>query len=202
MKYQFSYRLPAEALYMALTEDAFYITMEQSVADGSAREAMIRYMDFSMVEAERYGVLLIAADQQSGAAVWSRPLTDEEEEQKSKEKRDFISQHMGRTSLERYDEMVAFMAGKTIPQIEPESWYLSIIGLHPGSQGKGLGAGLIDPILQKTDRLQQPTYLETFTPRTISFYERLGYRSLDRIHEPTSGADYWLMVREARLHHN
>ena len=85
MKYQFSYRLPAEALYMALTEDAFYITMEQSVADGSAREAMIRYMDFSMVEAERYGVLLIAADQQSGAAVWSRPLTDEEEEQKSKE---------------------------------------------------------------------------------------------------------------------
>jgi hypothetical protein len=52
MDCSFSLRVAAKALYEALTEDAFYITMEQSVTHGSAREAMIRYMDWSMVEAE------------------------------------------------------------------------------------------------------------------------------------------------------
>ena len=58
MEYSFSYRIVAEALYAALTEDAFYITLEQSVTHGSARKAMIRYMDYSMVEAERHGALV------------------------------------------------------------------------------------------------------------------------------------------------
>ena len=74
MDYEFIYRYLAETLYQALTEDAFYITLEKSVAEGSAREAMIRYMDYSMVEAAQYGKLLISSDRKSGAAIWSRPL--------------------------------------------------------------------------------------------------------------------------------
>lgn len=197
MEYEFSYRILAETLYEALTEDAFYITMEKSVVNGSAREAMIRYMDYSMIEAERYGALLISADQQSGAAIWSRPQERQIEEEKQQNKRDFIKHHMGRSSLESYDAMVAFMAEQSAPQIGAQAWYLSIVGIHPRSQGKGFGVNLVEEILQKTDRLHRPTYLETFSPRNISFYQRLGYRSIDRIHEPTSGADYWLMARES-----
>ena len=95
MDYQFRYRLLAETLYQALTEDAFYITMEKSVVEGSGREAMIRYMDYSMVEAARYGKLLIANDRKSGAAIWSQPLPEESEVQKNRKKRDFIGQCMG-----------------------------------------------------------------------------------------------------------
>lgn len=198
MDYNYSYRLPAEALYLALTEDAFYLTLEKSVTDGSAREAMLRYMDYSMIEAAQYGKLLITSDNESGAAIWSHPLPKDIDEQKCREKREFIGRYMGSSSLNCYEAMVAAMADKSVPQINAEAWYLSIIGIHPRSQGQGLGVDLMDPVLQQTDRLKKPTFLETFTPRTIPFYERLGYQSLDRIHEPTSKADYWLMAREAR----
>ena len=196
MDYQFSYRFLAETLYQALTEDAFYITMEESVRKGSGREAMIRYMDYSMVEAARYGKLLISNDRKSGAAIWWQPLTEEIEVQKNRLKREFLSQHMGSPSLECYDAMVTSMAERSLAHIDPQAWYLSIIGIHPRHQSKGLGIGLIEPVLQQTDRLQRSTFLETFTPKNISFYERLGYQAVDRIHEPTSKADYWLMIRE------
>jgi GNAT superfamily N-acetyltransferase len=196
MDYEFIYRYLAETLYQALTEDAFYITLEKSVAEGSAREAMIRYMDYSMVEAAQYGKLLISSDRKSGAAIWSRPLPEENEIKKNRRKREFLRLQMGNASLECYDAMVSAMADTSLPQVDPQSWYLSIIGIHPRHQSKGLGIGLIEPVLQQTDRMQHPTFLETFTPRSIPFYERLGYEVADRIHEPTSKADYWLMVRE------
>lgn len=199
MDYDYGYRILAEMLYEALTEDAFYRTLENSVAEGSAREAMIRYMDYSMVEAERHGALLISRDRESGAALWSHPLPKKVDKKKSRAKRAFIGTYMGSPSLECYEAMVSAMAEKSLPQIDPEAWYLSIVGVHPRSQGKGLGVDLIEPVLKQTDRLGKPTFLETFTSRTIPFYERLGYRSVDRIREPTSGADYWLMAREPRV---
>ena len=82
---------------------------------------------------------------------------------------------MGNASLECYDAMVNSMADTSLPQVDPQAWYLSIIGIHPRHQSKGLGIGLIEPVLQQTDRMQHPTFLETFTPRSIPFYERLGY---------------------------
>ena len=199
MDYIFSYRNLAEALYEALTEDAFYVTMERSVIEGAAREAMIRYMDYSMVEAKRYGALLISGNGASGASIWSHPLDSEIEAEKQQMKRAFIRQYMGLTSLQRYDAMVGFMAEQSTPKIDADAWYLSIVGLHPRDQGRGYGVDLVEGILQETDRLQRPTYLETFSPRNISFYQRLGYLSIDRIHEPTSRADYWIMARESQV---
>lgn len=160
MEYDFSNRILAEALYQALTEDAFYITMEKSVTGGSAREAMIRYQDYSMVEAQRYGVLLISADHKSGAAIWSRPLERELEREKQRSKRDFILHHMGQPSLNCYEAMVAFMAAKSAPQIDADAWYLSIVGIHPRSQGRVYGVDLVEEVLQKTDRINKPTYLK------------------------------------------
>lgn len=121
MEYSLSYRIVAEALHEALTEDAFYITMEQSVTHGSARKAMIRYMDYSMVEAERHGTLVSADDKKSGAALWWRPLAPETETQRSKNKREFIRQYVGSSSLESYEAMVAFMAEKSDRQIDPQA---------------------------------------------------------------------------------
>jgi hypothetical protein len=30
------------------------------------------------------------------------------------------------------------------------------------------------------------------------FYKRLGYEVVDRFHEPTTDADYWLMIRDMK----
>lgn len=152
-------------------------------------------MDYSMVEAERHGALVTADDQKSGAALWWRPLAPEIETQRSKNKREFIRQYVGSSCIESDDAMVAFMAEKSARQIDPQAWYLSIINIHPNAQGRGLGVHLVERILQQTDRLKRATYLETFSPPNISFYERFGYQTLDRVYEPTSKTDYWLMVR-------
>lgn len=83
--------------------------------------------------------------------------------------------------------------------IEENVWYLSILGVLPAFQGQGLGDGLVESILEKTDQLAVSTYLETFNPRNITFYNRMGYRVATRFDEPVTDADYRLLTRETML---
>ena len=196
MNYEFKYRKYAEALYLALKDDPFYQTMERSTDIGSSKEAMIRYMDYSISEGEKYGEIFIPENHDYGVSVWARPLNKDVAEEKNNNKKTFLRCYLGTRSLETYNSIVNFMAEKAASQIDKESWYLSIIGILPDFQGKGLGAGLVKNILDRTDRLNIPTYLETFTPKTIAFYSRLGYKTLASFHEPTADAKYWLMIRD------
>jgi GNAT superfamily N-acetyltransferase len=197
MTFEFKYKEYAKALYYALQEDAFYITMEKSVNNGnSPKEAMFRYMEYSMIEGAAYGELIFPENHEHGVSIWSKPLRDEAEKEKSEKKKNFLANQMGAESLQIYNTMVSFMSERSEKIIAEDSWYLSILGILPQFQGKGLGPELITTVLDKTDRLNVATYLETFTPRNMTFYYRLGYREKARIHEPTAGADYWIMVRE------
>jgi len=197
MSFKFKYRQYAKALHSALTEDAFYITMEASVGNGkSAKEAMLRYMEFSMFEAEKSGELCIPDDHEYGVSIWSKPINHDLERQKQQEKKKFLLNEMGNKSLETYNAIVDFMSAKAEPLIGDNFWYLSIIGILPEFQGRGFGPKLIINVLKKTDSLNIPTFLETFTKRNMTFYERLGYRSIQSFDEPTTKATYWLMIRE------
>jgi len=149
-----------------------------------------------MIEGEDYGELIFPEDHEHGVSIWSKPLHDEAEKEKSKRKKSFLKIHMGRESLQTYNTIVSFMSEQSEQRIDNDSWYLSILGILPQFQGKGLGQELITTVLKKTDRLNIATYLETFTPRNMTFYHRLGYRQKACIHEPTTDADYWIMVRE------
>lgn len=42
-------------------------------------------------------------------------------------------------------------------------YYLSIIGVHPQNQGRGVAAALFEPMLKRCDRDQMPAYLEATT---------------------------------------
>lgn len=198
MNYEFKYRKYAEALYYALQDDAFYMTMKKSIVNGSSTEAMIRYMDYSIKEGERYGEIFIPDNHDNGVSVWAKPLNKAFEKEKHKNKTDFLEYYMGRESLETYNSITKYMSEKAADLIDENSWYLSIIGILPGFQGQGLGAGLVKNILKRTNRLGIPTYLETFTPRNITFYNRLGFQVVGRFHEPTVDAKYWLMVRDIK----
>ncbi|MCI0517425.1 MAG: hypothetical protein L0Y45_06300, partial [Woeseiaceae bacterium] len=76
MNYTCRYPAAARALYEALAEDHFYRTLALAASDDpeTAQEAMIRYLDYSMIEAEEYGQLVLPADSSSGAAIWNKPL--------------------------------------------------------------------------------------------------------------------------------
>lgn len=194
MSYEFKYPDLSEALYHALKEDAFYIAMEQS-AGGDGKAAMLRYMDYSMREAAEFGMLYIPREHRYGVSVWSMPLTAEREAVRSEQKKSFIREHMGNDSLETYESIVKFMSAKTDETVVGEHWYLSILGVMPEYQGQGLGVGLVENVLAEADAANMPTYLETFTPRNMSFYRRLGYIETASFREPTAGAEYFIMSR-------
>lgn len=195
--YNLKYAKHANALFHALREDAFYKTMEQSVLSGSPEQAMLRYMDYSMQEAEQFGKLFIPEPTPFGASIWSQPLDKATANERNILKKDFLKTQMGDNSLQTYNSIVECMAERTDQVVSDDYWYLSIVGVLPEFQGKGLGQGLLGDVLQEADTAGVPTYLETFTPRNISFYQRLGYESQASFLEPTTGSEYWVMVRPA-----
>lgn len=99
--------------------------------------------------------------------------------------------------MKTYNSIVEIMSKKAETLISSEAWYLSIIGILPAYQGQGLGPKLVNPILSQTDRLGVPTYLETFTPKNKSFYNRLGYLDVGTFLEPTTNTEYSIMMRKA-----
>ena len=103
---------------------------------------------------------------------------------------------MGETSLNAYLTIVSFMS-EQLGEVPPDAWYLSIAGIKPAHQGRGLGVDLLMKVINETDKNGIPTYLETFTPRNIKFYERMGYKITKEIAEPVTGCPYWIMVRES-----
>lgn len=196
--YTYKYKDLAVALYEALIPDPFYIELLREIPGGQQEKqnALMRYMDYSMAEGEKYGQLTIAGDMPYGAAIWSKPLDATADTEKGLLKKDFIKTHMGESSLNAYLTIVSFMT-EQLEGVPTNAWYLSIAGIKPTYQGKGLGAGLLNAVLDETDKNGIPTYLETFTPRNIRFYERMGYKIVREVFEPVTGSYYWIMLRES-----
>ena len=75
-------------------------------------------------------------------------------------------------------------------------YYLFILGVEPGWQGKGIGAALIRPILERCDRERMPAYLEATSPRNRELYKRNGFEVMEDIKVPGGGPPLWRMWRK------
>jgi GNAT superfamily N-acetyltransferase len=74
--------------------------------------------------------------------------------------------------------------------------YLAVVGVRPERQGRGLGSALLQPGLEKADRLGLPAYLESSNIRNVPLYERHGFEVTEEATLPRGGA-VWLMWRPA-----
>lgn len=79
---------------------------------------------------------------------------------------------------------------------EPAHWYLPIIGVSPAWQGRGLGAALLRPVLERCDSERTPAYLEASTPRNRALYERHGFEVVEECRYASDGPPLWRMWRE------
>ena len=79
--------------------------------------------------------------------------------------------------------------------------YLLIIGVASEYQGQGLGGKLLRALIEESEEAGIPIYTETQTERNVRFYERQGFKQLDRITLPVIHLPHWEMIREpeARL---
>jgi ribosomal protein S18 acetylase RimI-like enzyme len=80
---------------------------------------------------------------------------------------------------------------------EPPHFYLLAIGTEPARQGAGLGSQLLHHVLDRCDEQELPAYLESTNPINIPFYERHGFRIVDKVTMP-EGPTFDLMWRDPR----
>lgn len=73
--------------------------------------------------------------------------------------------------------------------------YLTIIGVSPDAQGKGLGSQLLNEIKDECDAQGLHIYLETETEQNVRFYEKHGFEVLQKTVFKELELPIWEMVR-------
>jgi GNAT superfamily N-acetyltransferase len=189
---------PLRALALSLLPDPFYqaITMDFQGSEEARLNVLERYFEYSLDEAQRTGRSVIAQPPENGGTAWLLPRTPEIQALESKLKAAFMLETLGSIGSKNYHAIVDFMTPLAERHVPANAWYLSIIGVHPSAQGKGLGEELLRPTLQEATDRAVSCYLETFTPRNLRFYNRLGFASVAEYREPTTGASYVIMRRD------
>jgi GNAT superfamily N-acetyltransferase len=184
------------ALIDALHDDPFYqaITLD-SVKDEERRQMLAHYFRYSMQEARRFGKLVFADDAKLGAALWLLPTSAADSLDARKNKNAFLLRKLGARGLENYRRIVDFMSPLAAKVVATNAWYLSIIGIAPQAQGQGVGARLLAQTLREADSIGARCYLETFEPRNVSFYQRLGFSAVASHLEPVTNSTYVIMQR-------
>ena len=74
--------------------------------------------------------------------------------------------------------------------------YLLIIGVASEFQGQGFGGKLLRALIEESEQVGVPIYVETETEKNVRMYERLGFRVLNQITLPIINLPQWEMVRE------
>jgi ribosomal protein S18 acetylase RimI-like enzyme len=60
-------------------------------------------------------------------------------------------------------------------------YYVRDIGVHPDTQGRGLGSALMRPTLDRCDREGVPAYIEASSERSAALYARLGFQLIEEL---------------------
>jgi len=189
----------SSALAESLIEDPFYLAITDDFGiDLTARkQALSHYFHYSLEEAQRTGRCVVAPDPTLGASAWLLPRSPEVDAAESAAKSAYLASVVGPQGLESYQRIVRYMAPLAAKVVPRSAWYLSIIGILPSAQGRGLGATLLAGTLTEASHARVPCYLETFTPRNLKFYERLGFCRVANNLEPTTNKEYLVMLRDS-----
>jgi GNAT superfamily N-acetyltransferase len=189
---------PASASAVAALENnPFYRSIcGACVRDAVRRRAVLtQYFARSIQEGREIGRCVHLADRTRGVAVWLLPQAPDVQSRAAHNKRVFLETTLDAEGCANYYRMVNFMSAQAASVVDDDAWYLSIVAVDPTAQGQGLGRKLLEPTIAEADRVSTTCYLETFSPRNLAFYERLGFTTEARFAEPTTGEDYAVMVR-------
>lgn len=188
-------RLASAILAEALIEDPFYAAITLDLEDDAVARRMVLadYFHYSLREGYQIGTVTLEAH---GAAIWTLPQPIEVAESAAQAKHDAFAALLGPRGLAHYRSIIGFMEPTAHTVVPEGTWYLSILGVAPSQQGRGLGRALLEPTLQQADAAVVPCFLETYNAASLRFYSRLGFAAVADHIEPTTQARYWIMVRE------
>ena len=114
------------------------------------------------------------SDEYRGTALWLPPDTHPDEKD--------VFEHIERT-LDPPTAKTAFGVLNQIARYQPKEphWYLALIGVDVRHQGQGVGAKLLQSMIDKFDREECLAYLESTNAANIRFYEQFGFKLVGRI---------------------
>jgi GNAT superfamily N-acetyltransferase len=97
----------------------------------------------------------------------------------------------------RWRTPAALNALSTLEKQHPKEphWYLAVLGTDPDHQGRGIGAALLAPVLERCDHDGLPSYLESSKESNIPYYERFGWRVTKEL-PLKGGPTLWAMWRD------
>lgn len=94
---------------------------------------------------------------------------------------------------ERSDQLVGYLESTRARLMSGPHARLFFLGVEPASQGIGLGAALIEPMLRTFHERNVVCYLETLKESNVGFYERRGFRVLEESTLPETSVRVWAM---------
>ena len=156
------------------------------------RRATAAIFGFMCRSATRYPWVLMSEGGES-AAVWIPPGGEEFEASGVEPFEQLIREQLGAGSDQVMEAFHAF----ELAQPSAPHFYLSLLGTHDDSRGRGIGLGLLAENLRRIDALGMPAYLESTNPANNERYARHGFVPHGSFTVPT-GALVTTMWREPR----
>jgi GNAT superfamily N-acetyltransferase len=129
------------------------------------------------------------------AAVWIPPGGTEIAPEEEARLEPLLEELVGPRAADILELFARFDAAH--PHDEPH-YYLSLLGTHPASAGRGLGMALLAENLERIDEERMPAYLESSNPGNNHRYERHGFEAVGEFFPPGSDVPVTTMWRKAR----
>jgi len=77
-------------------------------------------------------------------------------------------------------------------------YYLEFLGTDPAHQRKGLGAAVLQPVLDRCDAEGVGAYLESSKDVNVPYYRHFGFEVRQEIQHKNNGPTQWLMWRDPK----
>ena len=139
----------------------------------------------------RYGLLfgeVLTTPDLQGAAIWIGPdAWDITDERAAAAGFDRLPPEMGADATQRFFSVLALGDEPHRRDVQPDHWWVMVLGVAPEAQGRGHARALLEPIMHRADAAGQQCYLETANPANITFYERMGFQRITELVHPESG---------------
>ena len=133
-----------------------------------------------------------------GASIWLKPgETEFTPERSAAAGFTELPYKMGEDAFERFFTALEFAEQFHKEDLPAPHWYTMVLGVDPAFQGQGYGKALLDPILSQAKADGLPVYLETSQPANVSFYQKMGFRVLRELVEPSSSVTMWTFQKDA-----
>lgn len=171
------------------------------VPDETQRVSYLRHLQrYSLQNAARAGTAY-TTPQYDGIAIWQPPGHTEIDSWESLQGGALpmmlrLLRAVGPGRIPAYLNFIRYADARQKAIIPGDHWYLASIGVHPNSQGKGIGGQLMRPVLERADANRLPCYLETSTERHVTFFQQQGFEVVSDDIVPGIGLRLWTMVRK------